>query len=147
VPPPLVAPWAQARTWRRLAYLALDWIVGAIAFSIVISLLAGAVGSLPSLIGAAVAYAVSGEASVSGDQRLHEGVRIAELSKVLVRDVMQKQVIFAEGDATLSAFAESVSRQELRSVSGFGGSAGGGSDRHALAGGGACGEMGIDSRQ
>ncbi len=71
---------------------------------------------VPSLIGAAVAYAVSGEASVSGDQRLHEGVRIAELSKVLVRDVMQKQVIFAEGDATLSAFAESVSRQELHAA-------------------------------
>ena len=71
---------------------------------------------VPSLIGAAVAYAVSGEASVSGDQRLHEGVRIAELSKIPVRDVMQKQVILAEGDATLSAFAESVSRQELHAA-------------------------------
>ncbi|MHB8302193.1 MAG: chloride channel protein [Acidobacteriaceae bacterium] len=30
---------------------------------------------VPALIGAAVAYAVSGEASASGDQRLHEGVR------------------------------------------------------------------------
>lgn len=30
---------------------------------------------IPTLIGAAVAYAVSGEASVSGDQRLHEGVK------------------------------------------------------------------------
>ncbi len=30
---------------------------------------------IPALIGAAVAYGVSGEASVSGDQRLHEGVR------------------------------------------------------------------------
>ncbi len=71
---------------------------------------------VPSLIGAAVAYAVSGEASVSGDQRLHEGVRIAELSNVLVRDVMQKQVILAEGESTLSAFAESVSRQELHAA-------------------------------
>lgn len=71
---------------------------------------------VPSLIGAAVAYAVSGEASVSGDQRLHEGVRIAELSNVSVRDVMQKQVILAEGEATLSAFAESVSRQELHAA-------------------------------
>lgn len=71
---------------------------------------------VPSLIGAAVAYAVSGEASVSGDQKLHEGVRIAELTKVPVRDVMQKQVIFAEGDATLSAFAENVSRQELHAA-------------------------------
>ena len=71
---------------------------------------------VPSLIGAAVAYAVSGEASVSGDQRLHEGVRIAELSNVSVRDVMQKQVILAEGGATLSAFTESVSRQELHAA-------------------------------
>ncbi|MGO8719477.1 MAG: chloride channel protein [Acidobacteriaceae bacterium] len=30
---------------------------------------------VPSLIGAAVAYAISGEASASGDQRLHEGIR------------------------------------------------------------------------
>jgi chloride channel protein, CIC family len=33
---------------------------------------------IPTLIGAAVAYAVSGEASVSGDQRLHEGARAQE---------------------------------------------------------------------
>jgi CIC family chloride channel protein len=71
---------------------------------------------VPSLIGAAVAYAVSGEASVSGDQRLHEGVRVAELNNVSVRDVMQKQVILAEGEATLRAFAESVSQQELHAA-------------------------------
>jgi chloride channel protein, CIC family len=71
---------------------------------------------VPSLIGAAVAYAVSGEASVSGDQRLHEGVRIAELRKIPVRDVMQKEVIFAEGAASLRAFAESVSRLELHAA-------------------------------
>ena len=46
---------------------------------------------IPSLIGAAVAYAVSGEASVSGDQHLHEMVKIAELSGVTVREVMQTQ--------------------------------------------------------
>ena len=28
---------------------------------------------IPALIGSAVAYAISGDASVSGDQRLHEG--------------------------------------------------------------------------
>lgn len=33
---------------------------------------------VPALIGAAVAYAVSGEASASGDQRLHEGIRESE---------------------------------------------------------------------
>jgi len=71
---------------------------------------------VPSLIGAAVAYAVSGEASVSGDQRLHEGVRITELRKVPVREVMQKQVILAESDSSLRTFAESVSRNELHAA-------------------------------
>ena len=33
---------------------------------------------VPALIGAAVAYAVSGDASASGDQRLHEGAKIKE---------------------------------------------------------------------
>jgi chloride channel protein, CIC family len=33
---------------------------------------------IPALIGAAVAYAVSGDASASGDQRLHEGIKVRE---------------------------------------------------------------------
>jgi chloride channel protein, CIC family len=33
---------------------------------------------IPGLVGAAVSYAVSGKASVSGDQRVHEGVRLDE---------------------------------------------------------------------
>jgi chloride channel protein, CIC family len=33
---------------------------------------------IPALIGAAVAYAISGDASVSGDQRVHEGARSPE---------------------------------------------------------------------
>jgi CIC family chloride channel protein len=35
---------------------------------------------VPALIGAAVAYAVSGDASASGDQRLHEGEKIRQLN-------------------------------------------------------------------
>jgi len=34
---------------------------------------------VPALIGAAVAYAVSGDASASGDQRLHEGAKLKEV--------------------------------------------------------------------
>ncbi|MGB7599489.1 MAG: chloride channel protein [Candidatus Sulfotelmatobacter sp.] len=34
---------------------------------------------IPALIGAAVAYAASGDASASGDQRLHEGEKVREL--------------------------------------------------------------------
>ena len=33
---------------------------------------------VPALIGADVAYAVSGDASASGDQRLHEGAKVRE---------------------------------------------------------------------
>ncbi|MGH9445804.1 MAG: chloride channel protein, partial [Terriglobia bacterium] len=63
---------------------------------------------IPTLIGAAVAYAVSGEASVSGDQRLHEGVKVQELQKVQVQEVMQKQVISVEASSTLKEFLDSV---------------------------------------
>jgi chloride channel protein, CIC family len=63
---------------------------------------------VPTLIGAAVAYAVSGEASVSGDQRLHEGVKIAELWRVPVREVMQTQVISVEASSSLREFIDSV---------------------------------------
>lgn len=63
---------------------------------------------VPTLIGAAVAYAVSGEASMSGDQRLHEGVRIAELSNLVVRGVMQRRVIAAEAQWTVGEFVETI---------------------------------------
>jgi chloride channel protein, CIC family len=63
---------------------------------------------IPVLIGAAVAYAVSGEASVSGDQRLHEGLKIAELSKVTVRQVMQKTVISADATTHLRDFVRDI---------------------------------------
>jgi chloride channel protein, CIC family len=57
---------------------------------------------IPSLIGAAVAYAVSGEASVSGDQHLHEMIRIADLGTATVSDVMHRQVVSTQADATLA---------------------------------------------
>jgi CIC family chloride channel protein len=59
---------------------------------------------IPSLIGAAVAYAISGETSVSGDQHLHESIAIADLSNVAVRDIMKRGVISVRGDETLEEF-------------------------------------------
>jgi chloride channel protein, CIC family len=61
---------------------------------------------IPSLIGAACAYAISGESSASGDQRLHEAVKFSGVSGVPVRDVMQRKVISIQADATLRMFAE-----------------------------------------
>jgi len=63
---------------------------------------------IPVLIGAAVAYAVSGEASVSGDQRLHEGLKIAELSKVTVSQVMRKEVVSADAATPLRDFMRNI---------------------------------------
>jgi len=63
---------------------------------------------IPSLIGAAVAYAISGEASVSGDQHLHETAKLAELSGMAVRDVMQRHVISVQASSTIREFVTGV---------------------------------------
>jgi chloride channel protein, CIC family len=59
---------------------------------------------IPALIGAAVAYAVSGDASASGDQHLHEGVRVRELQGVPVSEVMQQQMVSAQASLSLHEF-------------------------------------------
>jgi CIC family chloride channel protein len=64
---------------------------------------------IPALIGSAVAYAVSGDASASGDQRLHEGVRVQELRHVVVGDVMQHKITSVQAELTLREFAELLS--------------------------------------
>lgn len=63
---------------------------------------------VPALIGAAVAYAISGESSASGDQRVHEGVRIQELRDIAVSEVMQPRVISVSGSFTLQEFADEI---------------------------------------
>jgi len=59
---------------------------------------------IPSLIGAAVAYAISGEVSVSGDQHLHESIAIADLSNITVGDVMNRDAISVRADTTVEDF-------------------------------------------
>ncbi len=71
---------------------------------------------IPSLIGAAVAYAISGEASVSGDQHLHETAKLADLAGMMVRDVMQRRVVSVQGDATLREFAQSVAAHHRHNI-------------------------------
>jgi chloride channel protein, CIC family len=64
---------------------------------------------IPALIGAAVAYAVSGDSSASGDQRLHEGVKLQELAAVPVSQVMRQQVISAQASMTVHEFVSTLS--------------------------------------
>jgi CIC family chloride channel protein len=64
---------------------------------------------IPALVGSAVAYAVSGDASVSGEQRLHEGVRVHDLRHIEVGKIMQRQVISIDSSLSLREFAEVIS--------------------------------------
>lgn len=64
---------------------------------------------IPALIGAAVAYAVSGDASASGDQRLHEGVKLQELRAIPVSEVMHQQMISAQASLNLREFINTLS--------------------------------------
>jgi chloride channel protein, CIC family len=64
---------------------------------------------IPALIGAAVAYAVSGDASASADQRLHEGVKLQELIETPVSEVMQQRLISAQASLTLQEFISTLS--------------------------------------
>jgi CIC family chloride channel protein len=68
---------------------------------------------IPALIGSAVAYAVSGDASASGDQRLHEGVKVQELQKIPVSEVMQQQLVYAQAASSLREFAGLLSASSL----------------------------------
>jgi chloride channel protein, CIC family len=71
---------------------------------------------IPSLIGAACAYAISGEASISADQRLHEEVRISGLTGVTVREVMQRKVITVAAGTPLRDFAASIAANHRHAV-------------------------------
>lgn len=64
---------------------------------------------IPALIGAAVAYAVSGDASASGDQRLHETAKTSPLRYIPVSEIMQQHVISAPASLSIGEFVEMLS--------------------------------------
>ena len=64
---------------------------------------------IPALIGAAVAYAVSGDASASGDQRLHETARALPLRYIPVSEIMQQQLISAPANLSVDEFIKMLS--------------------------------------
>lgn len=64
---------------------------------------------IPALIGSAVAYAISGDASASGDQHLHEAVRVTALKVLPIKEIMHPEVIAVQADLTLREFAATLS--------------------------------------
>ncbi|MGH7987263.1 MAG: chloride channel protein [Candidatus Binataceae bacterium] len=71
---------------------------------------------IPTLIGAACAYAISGEASVSGDQHLRATIEVGKLSGVTVEAVMQRKVDSIDADANLRTFADSITAHHQHAV-------------------------------
>lgn len=59
---------------------------------------------IPALIGAAVAYVVSGDASASGDQRVHGRIGAPEPDGVSVDEVMRRPVIYVQASMSLREF-------------------------------------------
>jgi chloride channel protein, CIC family len=59
---------------------------------------------IPSLIGAAVAYATAGEASVVGSQRLRQAPKLSQPVGMTAREIMQTRMVGAKADATLQEF-------------------------------------------
>ena len=64
---------------------------------------------IPALIGAAVAYAVSGDASASGDQHLHETAKASPLRYIPVSEIMQQHIISAPANLSLGEFVKMLS--------------------------------------
>ncbi len=71
---------------------------------------------IPSLVGAAVAYAISGDTSVSGDQRLHEAVKVHALQEIHVKDVMQSGVMAVSSSLRIRDLAATLSPQTHHAV-------------------------------
>ncbi|HET7632010.1 MAG TPA: chloride channel protein [Gemmatimonadaceae bacterium] len=71
---------------------------------------------IPSLIGAAVAYGVSGEASASTDQRVHQTARIAELAALKASDAMRQHVTTVQAGATMEEFSQLLNPHQIHTV-------------------------------
>src|SRR5215469_2877289 len=68
---------------------------------------------IPALIGAAVAYAVSGDASASGDQKLHETAKALPLRYIPVSEIMQQQIISAPANISIGEFVKTLTPDVL----------------------------------
>ncbi|HEY2104978.1 MAG TPA: chloride channel protein [Candidatus Binataceae bacterium] len=71
---------------------------------------------IPTLIGSAVAYAVSGEASVSSEQRLHEVVKLSGPTGIKARQIMQAHIVGVQADATVRDFFDNVANTNRHQV-------------------------------
>jgi chloride channel protein, CIC family len=71
---------------------------------------------IPTLIGAAVAYAAAGEASVVGSQRLRQAPKLSQPVGLTAREIMQTRMVGAKADATLQEFLNNLAANSRHPV-------------------------------
>ena len=71
---------------------------------------------IPTIIGAAVAYAISGEASASGEQHLQERPVIEGLKRILARDIMLRAPVTVSESATVQELFDGPTARHHHSI-------------------------------
>lgn len=88
------------------SFLAAGYKTPLAAVAFVAETTAGPAYLIPSLIAAAISYSISGEASVSDQQKLREEIDISQIAHLKASDIMSKPVIAVPAELSVLDFVE-----------------------------------------
>jgi len=88
------------------SFLAAGYKTPLAAVAFVAETTAGPAYLIPSLIAAAISYSISGEASVSDQQKLRDEIDITQIAHLMAADIMVKQVVSVPADLSVLDFIE-----------------------------------------
>ena len=88
------------------SFLAAGYKTPLAAVAFVAETTAGPAYLIPSLIAAAISYSISGEASVSDQQRLRDEIDISQIAHMNASDIMTKQVVAVPAELSVLDFVE-----------------------------------------
>ncbi|HXZ90252.1 MAG TPA: chloride channel protein [Candidatus Dormibacteraeota bacterium] len=88
------------------SFLAAGYKTPLAAVAFVAETTAGPAYLIPSLIAAAISYSISGEASVSSQQKLRDEVDITQIAHLKASDIMTKQVVAVPAELSVLDFVE-----------------------------------------
>jgi CIC family chloride channel protein len=88
------------------SFLAAGYKTPLAAVAFVAETTAGPAYLIPSLIAAAISYSISGEASVSDQQKLRDEIDITQIAHLKASDIMTKQVVAVPSELSVLDFVE-----------------------------------------
>jgi CIC family chloride channel protein len=88
------------------SFLAAGYKTPLAAVAFVAETTAGPAYLIPSLIAAAISYSISGEASVSDQQKLRDEIDISQIAHLKASDIMTKQVVAVPAELSVLDFVE-----------------------------------------